>query len=83
MIFCIDSHKLIICPECAAKVIYADKDVQVLTATYCDFSSFENKVEQKRVIRCPKCYKTITVEDIKPFIIGVDLAKGEDMGVKW
>lgn len=83
MAYCLDSYELIICPECAAKVAYDDRDVKVLTATYCDFSSFENKVEQKRVIRCPKCYKTITVEDIKPFIIGVDLAKEKDIGVSW
>ena len=83
MIFCIDSHKLIICPECAAKVIYADKDVQVLTSTSCDIYSFENKVQQAKVIKCPKCYKTIIIENIKPFIIGVDLAKEEDMGVSW
>lgn len=80
MVFCIDSHELIICPECAAKVIYADNDVQVLTST---FYSFENKTQVARVIRCPKCYKTIVVDNIKPFIIGVDLAKEKDMGVSW
>lgn len=84
MIFCIDSHELIICPECAAKVIYNDNDVQVLTSTSCDFCSFENKTEIARVIKCPKCYKTIIVDNIKPFIIGVDLAKEKDMGgVSW
>ena len=77
MVFCIDSHELIICPECAAKVFYADNDVQVLTST---FYSFENKTQVARVIRCPKCYKTIVVDNIKPFIIGVDLAKEKDMG---
>jgi DNA-directed RNA polymerase subunit RPC12/RpoP len=83
MIFCIDSHELIICPECAAKVIYADDDVQVLTSTSCEVYSFENKIQQAKVIRCPKCYKTIIIENIKPFIIGVDLAKEKDMGVNW
>ena len=75
MIFCIDSHKLIVCPECAAKVIYADKDAQILTSTSCDFYSFENKVHQAKVIRCPKCYKIIMIENIKPFIVDIDLTK--------
>ena len=78
MIFCIDSHKLIVCPECAAKVIYADKDIQVLTSTsYLD--PFQNKTQVARIIRCPKCYKTIMIDNIKPFIVGVDLAKEKDM----
>ena len=83
MIFCIDSHELIICPECAAKVIYADNDVQVLTSTFYDHHSFENKTQIARVIKCPKCYKTIVVDNIKPLIIGVDLAKEKDMGISW
>lgn len=64
MVFCIDSHELIICPECAAKVIYADDDVQVLTSTFYDHHSFENKIQAARVIRCPKCYKTIMIDNI-------------------
>ena len=81
---CIDSYELIICPECAAKVIYDDRDIQVLTSTSCDFLSFENKVQQTKVIKCPKCYKTIMIETIKPFTIGVDLAKEKDMGgISW
>ena len=83
MIFCIDSHELIICPECAAKVIYSDSDVQVMTSISSDFYSFENKVQKTKVIKCPKCYKTIMVENIKPFIIGVDLAKEKDTGISW
>ena len=85
MIFCIDSHELIICPECAAKVIYADNDVQVLTLTSWDLLSFldEDKTQVARVIRCPKCYKTIMIDNIKPFIIGVDLAKEKDTGISW
>lgn len=83
MIFCIDSHELIICPECAAKVIYADNDVQVLTSTFYNHRSFENKTQIARVIKCPKCYKTIVVDNIKPLIIGIDLAKEKDMGISW
>ena len=83
MIFCIDSHELIICPECEAKVIYNDNDVQVLTSTSCDFYSLENKTQITRVIRCPKCYKTIMIDNIKPFIIGVDLEKEKDTGISW
>lgn len=83
MIFCIDSHELIICPECTAKVIYSDNDVQVLTSTSCDFYSFENKTQVARVIRCPKCYKTIMIDNIKPFIIGADSTKEKDTGISW
>ncbi len=83
MIFCIDNHELIICPECAAKIIYSDNDVQVLASKSCDFRSFENKTQISRIIKCPKCYKAIMVDNIKPFIIGVDLEKEKDMGISW
>lgn len=84
MAYCIDSYKLIVCPECAAKVIYNDKDIQVLTSVSYDFCSFGNKFQETKIIKCPKCYKTIMIENIKPFTIGVDLAKEEDMGgVSW
>ena len=83
MAYCIDSYKLIVCPECAAKVIYNDRDIQVLTSVSYDFCSFKNKNQETKIIKCPKCYKTIMIENVKPFTIGVDLAKEEDIGVSW
>ena len=84
MAYCIDNYKVILCPECHAKVLYDDRDVKIFTQSSYDIFHCEDKTCYSKVIKCPKCYKIIKLEELGEFKIDVDLAKEEDMGgVSW
>lgn len=84
MVYCIDNYEIILCPECHAKVLYDDRDVKIFTQTSYDIFHCEDKTCYSKVIKCPKCYKIIKLEELGEFKIGVDLAKRKDMGgVSW
>ena len=84
MAYCIDNYEIILCPECHAKVLYDDRDVKIFTKASYDILFCEDKTCYSKVLKCPKCYGTIELEKLGEFKIGVDLAKGEDMGgVSW
>ena len=81
---CIDSYEIIICPECRAKVLYDNEDVEIFIKPFYDTFLCEDKIYYSKVLKCPKCYGTIELEKLGEFKIGVDLAKGRDRtGVNW
>ena len=52
MAYCIDNYKIILCPECRAKVLYDDRDVKIFTQSSYDIFHCEDKKTDSKNWNC-------------------------------